>query len=415
MHRPGPSRVLLAAVSLLVGLFVVAVGGASGVGRQPTPPSTAAPTGPSSTGGATSGSTAPAVPAPLGAKKMLVVGDSVIKGLEVYGALPTLQAALPGYDISFDAEESRSTVAGAGVIQAKNPAQFDTIVVSLGTNDAGSPAVFQSRVKTVLDELKAVPHVYWMTIHEKGRYATQYKASNAALSQVATFYPNTTVIDWNAFANTLPQTEFAADGLHLSGASAKAMATLIADSVKGTSQYAKASSPSTSAPAPPAPSSTGSAQAPATTDAAGQGNHKGSSSSNNGLIIGIIVAAVLVLGFLTAAIAGWRRSKSRRREERKARLDALFGSPAPAEPESGNEEETESGNGSRADDGTGTDDEPGGEGLGGEIRDAEPEDLEPEDPEPEGIEPEGTEAEDMRRSGADEVEASPEHEESSGA
>ncbi|HVX16410.1 MAG TPA: hypothetical protein VHA73_00110 [Acidimicrobiales bacterium] len=312
----GAALIGVVAWTLVVSALAAPVAAARAVPGQ-TPPSsrsttTTPTTAATTTTGAAASTTAPGTP-----KKLLIVGDSVIKGVEVYGQLPTLQAALPGYAVTFDAEESRSTVGGAGVILSRNPAQFDTVIVSLGTNDAGSPEVFKGRVKTVLDELKAVPHVFWTTVHERGRYAKEYTASNLALDEVAGQYPNTKVIDWNAFANTLAPAELAGDGLHLLPASAKAMATLLAQSVLGTTPYSRSTAPTTTAPPTTASATTGS---PTTT-----ASSSGSGSSSKGWLIGIVVGAVLLVGFLAAAVAGWRRSKARRREERKARLDKLFG------------------------------------------------------------------------------------------
>ena len=286
-------------------------------------------TGGSGASGATTTTTAPATTttlAPGAKKKLLVVGDSVMKGVQAFGGLPVLTAAVPAYNVTFDAEESRSTIAGLSVILSHTPAQFDTIVIGLGANDAGSPDIFRARAQRVLDALKGNAHVYWLNVHEAGRFAASYKASNAALAQLAQGYPNTQIIDWNAVANGLPPGQISADGLHLSNSSAVAMANLIAASVNGTSPYSHSFATTTTAPTIPTSSS---AALPPTTKAS-----SGSRSSSNGVVIAIVVGAALLVVFLISAWAGRRRAKARRRrEERTAKFDALFGvDPAADEP-----------------------------------------------------------------------------------
>jgi len=310
------ARVVGAVVGVIGALGATLAVGVVGAVAQTGGSGTSGTSGSSTT--TTTTTAAPATTlAPGAKKKLLVVGDSVVKGVEAFGGLPVLKAALPGYEVTFDAEESRSTVAGAGVILAHNPAQFDTVVVGLGANDAGSPDVFRARAKRVLDELQPNAHVFWLNLREVGRYAVQYKQANAALALLAGGYPNTQVIDWNAFANTLPPGQIAADGLHLSNASAVAMANLIADSVKGTSPFSHSTATTTTTTSPTSAPTT---ERPTTTKAPSSG-----SDSSNGVLIGIVVGAALLVVFVISALAGRRRAKVRRREERMARLDALFG------------------------------------------------------------------------------------------
>ncbi len=257
---------------------------------------------------------AAAAPAPP-PKPLLFVGDSVANGIDTAGSLPALRSALPGFDVTFDAADNRTTLVGAGALLSHTPTTFDTIVIALGDDNTGSSSQFRGRVQIVLDQLKAVPHVYWLTLREAGSNAARAKAANAALTEVASTFPNVRIIDWNAFAAALPPSQFASDGVHLAAASAAAMVGLIGDSVKGTSPYLRAPG---IAPTPGAPTS--SAGPPST-----RATSKSSASANVPLIGGIAAGVVVVIGVF-AGIVGWRRRRRKRRAEaRQSKLDRVFG------------------------------------------------------------------------------------------
>lgn len=257
-------------------------------------------------------------------KPLLFVGDSVAKGIDTAGALPALRSALPGFEVTFDAADNRTTLVGAGALLSHTPSGFDTIVIALGDDDTGSPTLFGGRVQLLLGQLKAVPHVYWLTMREAGSHAARAKQANGALTQVASTFPNVRIIDWNAFAASLPASQFAADGVHLSAASATAMDGLIGDAVKGTSPYLRAPGV---APPPGGPTS---AAAPPSTRAT---STKSSATANVPLIGGIAAGAVVIIGVL-AGVVGWRRRRRKRRAEaRQAKLDRFFGGDAPDAPD----------------------------------------------------------------------------------
>ena len=96
--------------------------------------------------------------------RVLVLGDSVMKGAEA-----SVIAALPGREVVFDSEVSRSTGAGAAVIGQRG-ADWDVAVVLLGHNDGGSPGAYQPAARRTLDQLRVVPYVSWLTIHEVRPY-----------------------------------------------------------------------------------------------------------------------------------------------------------------------------------------------------------------------------------------------------
>lgn len=259
-----------------------------------------------------------------GNKWLLVVGDSVIQGVPAYGGVPTLQAQLgPGWSpVVIDAAESRSTLSAPPLVQGDlrriAPNTFDTVVIALGYNDGGAAAVFESRVKAVLDVLRSVPHVYWLTLRESGQFADGYHQSNIGLRSIIASYPNAAVLDWNEFSKTLPDSEFTVDGNHLSPKLAHVMASFIADAVNRKSLYLAAgpSTKPTSAPSSTTPRNAISTIGNSTPDAPGE---------HNGLLLGVLVSAVLLVSFAIAAWAGSRRMSARKRDERRTRLDEMFG------------------------------------------------------------------------------------------
>jgi lysophospholipase L1-like esterase len=153
--------------------------------------------------------------------RVLVLGDSVMKGAEG----PVI-ASLPGRDVVFDSEVNRSTGQGADIV-AQRGGDWDVAVVFLGHNDGGSPGAYQPAARSILEQLRDVPYVSWLTIHEVRPY---YPAVNQFIAGLQAEYPNLHVGDWNAIANAHPE-GVAGDGLHLNGTGAQLMAGLVTEQV----------------------------------------------------------------------------------------------------------------------------------------------------------------------------------------
>jgi hypothetical protein len=205
----------------------------------------------------------PAYP-PQRPTRVLVLGDSVMKGAEA-----SVIAALPGREVVFDAEVNRSTGAGADVV-AQRGADWDVAVVLLGHNDGGSPGAYQPAARSILDQLKGVPYVSWLTIHEVRPY---YPDVNHFIAGLQGDYPNLHVGDWNAVANAHPE-GVSGDGLHLNGTGADLMAGLVADQVEaGEQQWNEAllrlaaAQATTTTTAPPTTTTTEAPTTTSTTDA----------------------------------------------------------------------------------------------------------------------------------------------------
>jgi lysophospholipase L1-like esterase len=169
----------------------------------------------------TAGSGAPAFP-PVRPTRVLVLGDSVMKGADA-----RYPQALPGRDLVVDTMVNRSTGAGADVV-AQRGADWDVVVVLLGHNDGGTPGAYQPAARRLLDQLRPVRRVVWLTIHEVRPY---YPDVNRYIASLQGTYPNLRTADWNAVANAHPEA-VSGDGLHLTPTGAGLMADLVAQQVQ---------------------------------------------------------------------------------------------------------------------------------------------------------------------------------------
>jgi hypothetical protein len=97
------------------------------------------------------------------------------------------------------------------------------VVVAVGYNDYG--LLYPSDVLHVLNALHraGVQHVLWLTLRA-ARHS--YVAMNATLREIATTDPELTLVDWNRYSRSHPNW-FDSDGIHVTAAGGKAMATLV--------------------------------------------------------------------------------------------------------------------------------------------------------------------------------------------
>lgn len=100
------------------------------------------------------------LPAPDGARSVLVLGDSLAVGMR-----PFLGAELPAAQLTWAARSGRTTPQGLVALRAAlRRERPDAAVVSLGTNDGADPARFRDRIGRVLDLLPDETCVVWATI-----------------------------------------------------------------------------------------------------------------------------------------------------------------------------------------------------------------------------------------------------------
>jgi lysophospholipase L1-like esterase len=150
------------------------------------------------------------------------LGDSVMLGAE-----SAILDAFGRWEVTFDAQVSRSTVGGLVVLKARLDEIKDMVVIQMGTNDGTALGPYAQHVDEIMRLLKDVPLVVWLTIREARDY---YADTNATLRTTVAKYPNAQVADWNAAA---PADGMYGDGLHLRPEGGVAMAALVHDAVAG--------------------------------------------------------------------------------------------------------------------------------------------------------------------------------------
>jgi hypothetical protein len=107
--------------------------------------------------------------------------------------------------------------------KAMGPKLGPNVVVSVGYNDFES--FYAQNIENALAAFKdaGVKHVWWLTLRAAHH---PYLNMNDDIEAAAAHHPELSVIDWNVYSRSHPDW-FQADGLHLLGPGAEAMAALI--------------------------------------------------------------------------------------------------------------------------------------------------------------------------------------------
>ena len=231
----------------------------------------------------------------------LVIGDSVLAG--TYGNIP---ADLQGWKVTVDAMVDRSTEQGLSVVQ-RHGTRFRVVVVQLGTNDGGTPSVYQPRLQALVDALAPVPHVVLLTIRQARPY---YVQTNQIMRQVAAAHRNVTVADWNAAA--LP-TDTGGDGLHLTPSGSVHMAHFVAVQIAAagratpTTTTTSTTSTTTSTTTTVAPTTTPPTSAPLARPTSVKSSTTGTDPPNQVLPAALVGAAVVAVVAVLAGVVLVRR------------------------------------------------------------------------------------------------------------
>lgn len=152
-----------------------------------------------------------------GAPSAFMVGDSIL-----YGGEGPIAAGLPGWTVTFDAMNGRSSVSGVAIADAQAGAGFDAVVVELGTNDF-SVHSFREHARAMLASFDHVPLVLWQTV--KGPVGVvEADEINAAIRELVSSRDNTAVADW---AGSVKDEDLAYDGVHPALGHEDAMAQIV--------------------------------------------------------------------------------------------------------------------------------------------------------------------------------------------
>lgn len=126
----------------------------------------------------------------------LVIGDSLTVGAEMGGL---------GDDgtIVVDAQEGRTTAAGAAVAEQADLERYEQVIVALGTNDASdTEAQYAAKIDDVMAVLGSEVPVTWVNVDSgTPKLAPAATGVNAALASAVDRHSNLTVADWDGFIN----------------------------------------------------------------------------------------------------------------------------------------------------------------------------------------------------------------------
>lgn len=142
---------------------------------------------------------------------VLVIGDSLTVGAEIGGL---------GDDgsISVDAEEGRTTEEAIAVARDADPAEYEHVIVAVGTNDyLDSEAEFAVAIDQMMEVLGPEVPVIWVNVDTgTAKLAPAAEGVNAALAAAASRYDNLTIADWSGYLADQedPDGLRAGDGVH---------------------------------------------------------------------------------------------------------------------------------------------------------------------------------------------------------
>jgi hypothetical protein len=168
-----------------------------------------------------------------GAQHVTLIGDSVADAIP--GDPGAVSILRQGIDLDLEVAPCRR-VEGEGcpvegvrppsvvqLIQSMGSRLGPNVVVAVGYNDFEDQ--YAGNIEDAIDALAAagVKRVFWLTLRAAHH---PYITMNADIAQAAARHPQLTVVDWNAYSRSHADW-FQADGLHLLGPGADAMATLI--------------------------------------------------------------------------------------------------------------------------------------------------------------------------------------------
>jgi hypothetical protein len=97
------------------------------------------------------------------------------------------------------------------------------VVVAVGYNDPEDSYGQDIEDAVTALESEGVKHIFWLTLRAARH---PYLTMNDGIQSLASRHDDVTVIDWNVYSRSHPDW-FQSDGVHLTGAGAQAMATLI--------------------------------------------------------------------------------------------------------------------------------------------------------------------------------------------
>lgn len=155
--------------------------------------------------------------------RVMMIGDSVFAGISRrYGGEACAQLVPLGWQVELNAEPGRFVDFAERVVKERIDADWDAVVILIGTNYGEDEQVFKDFYSRILDQIGNIPTLLLT--------ATRYKESidevNAVVRELATTHPNVSVLDWSKLSSE--EGMLRSDGIHPSDEGRVVLATSIA-------------------------------------------------------------------------------------------------------------------------------------------------------------------------------------------
>lgn len=129
--------------------------------------------------------------------RVLMIGDSILSSTSSRYGNEMCNVMVPlGWQVEIEAEASRFIEFGSNVLDERLAAGWDSALIFLGTNFAGSLDDYEYRLRSIFDRLSPMPFVVVTT----PLFRDAQKDVNLVIEAVAQQYDNVTVLDWAEIA-----------------------------------------------------------------------------------------------------------------------------------------------------------------------------------------------------------------------
>ena len=155
--------------------------------------------------------------------RVLMIGDSVLAGTaRRYGGESCAQLVPLGWQVELDAEPGRFIDFAERVVNERVDADFDAVVILIGTNYGDDKKVFEDYFSRMLDKIGDLPTLL-LTVT---RYKESIDEVNEVIRNLASMHANVSVLDWSKLSSEAGMLR--SDDIHPSDAGRVVLATSIA-------------------------------------------------------------------------------------------------------------------------------------------------------------------------------------------
>ena len=155
--------------------------------------------------------------------RVLMIGDSVLAGTaRRYGGESCAQLVPLGWQVEIDAEPGRFIDFAERVINERITADFDAVVILIGTNYGDDKKVFEDYYSRMLDKIGDIPTLL-LTVT---RYKETIDEVNQVIRDLASSHANVSVLDWSKLSSEAGMLR--SDDIHPSDEGRVVLATSIA-------------------------------------------------------------------------------------------------------------------------------------------------------------------------------------------